>query len=319
MLPGWEKQAAPMAGPKRHHYLPQFYLQRFTRDGSLWVYDRLRRAFRQQQPVNTAVEGQRYTVELDDGTKSLQVEEMLAAMEGEAKVAIEKLEAKEELAKADREAVAWFIAFLVSRVPDFEDGFQGMTGTMLKQMLQMKFASKDAIEAHLLQHGPKDASGAPSIEDLHGFIKDGAFTITADHNQYLASMLGVAKVAAPLIYRMKWVVLHTWGSRAFVTSDRPFVILPPRDLPPAFGFGLATPGATKIVALGNHLCLLLGDPGDGRLQHREVSHKGVRAMNLNVVSRCYEYAFGRDQPLLQSLVERTGVDQSDPEPSISAD
>jgi hypothetical protein len=53
-----------MAKPsRRHHYLPQFYLQNYTgQDGLLCLFDRETKTFRKQQPLNTALERDFYTV-----------------------------------------------------------------------------------------------------------------------------------------------------------------------------------------------------------------------------------------------------------------
>src|ERR1043165_1464790 len=69
-----------MAKPKRHHYLPEFYLAGFTLDGArestFTVFDRDECQFREQTPPNTAVRGYYYAVEDEaTGEKSMHVEE----------------------------------------------------------------------------------------------------------------------------------------------------------------------------------------------------------------------------------------------------
>jgi hypothetical protein len=54
-----------LQGPKRHHFLPQFYLEGFARDGLVALFDREKNEIRLQQPLNTAVIGHFYT--LKDG------------------------------------------------------------------------------------------------------------------------------------------------------------------------------------------------------------------------------------------------------------
>ena len=78
--------------PKRHHFLPKFYLEGFARDGSLWLYDRHRRQFRPGTPGKTAVIGHYYALETESGERDYSVEEFLSLVEGRAKEVILILE-----------------------------------------------------------------------------------------------------------------------------------------------------------------------------------------------------------------------------------
>jgi len=51
-----------MSKPKRHHYLPQFYLDKFSRSGSLYIFDRELNEYREQTPTNTAVKSHYYAL-----------------------------------------------------------------------------------------------------------------------------------------------------------------------------------------------------------------------------------------------------------------
>jgi hypothetical protein len=73
-----------MSDPKLHHYVPQFYLERFTNsDGRLWVFDKkLNRKFC-SSPKNIAAETKFYYVSELVGTKCtpLFVEKQFSALE----------------------------------------------------------------------------------------------------------------------------------------------------------------------------------------------------------------------------------------------
>src|SRR5258706_16309220 len=87
--------------PKRHHFLPEFYLKGFTRDGYLWLYDRERDAFRQQTPSNTGVIGHFYTFTNTAGECDSTLEGVLSTVEGLAKPIIEKLRTRKALTAQD--------------------------------------------------------------------------------------------------------------------------------------------------------------------------------------------------------------------------
>jgi len=86
-----------MNKPKRHHYLPQFYLKNFCKNGFLWVYDRNNNEYRQQTPINTAVKKKYYTTTGPDGRSHNEIETVLANIEGETKHIIEKINEKKPL------------------------------------------------------------------------------------------------------------------------------------------------------------------------------------------------------------------------------
>jgi hypothetical protein len=78
---------------KRNHHLPKFYLQNFTgEDGLLCLFDRETKTFRRQQPLNTALEKDFYTV-TGRGVKADGIEQMLAGLETVARGVITRLDA----------------------------------------------------------------------------------------------------------------------------------------------------------------------------------------------------------------------------------
>lgn len=106
-----------MSRPKRHHYLPEFYLAGFATDGrresTFTVYDRETDEFRQQTAKNTAVAGYYYaTQDPSTGERSMEVEQFLSSIESEADAAIRKLERREKPTGHEREVIALFCALL---------------------------------------------------------------------------------------------------------------------------------------------------------------------------------------------------------------
>jgi hypothetical protein len=106
--------------PKRHHFLPEFYLTGFTRDNYLWLYDRKKDEYRRQHPHNTAVIGHYYTVENPRGEKDYSIEGFLSQIEGKAKSAIVKLDTGLGIAREERLDLAFFITLQLTRTPKFE-------------------------------------------------------------------------------------------------------------------------------------------------------------------------------------------------------
>jgi hypothetical protein len=66
------KQA--LTGAKRQHFLHKFYLEGFTKDGMVAVFDRESNEVRIQNPINTGVIGHFYTLEDAEGRKRFELE-----------------------------------------------------------------------------------------------------------------------------------------------------------------------------------------------------------------------------------------------------
>lgn len=106
--------------PRRHHFLSEFYLNGFARDGMLWLYDREKKEFRRQPPNKTAVEKDYCTVLNKDGEMDFGIEEFLSQIESRAKPVIAKLEARENITPDERFNLACFVSLLMCRTPKFE-------------------------------------------------------------------------------------------------------------------------------------------------------------------------------------------------------
>src|SRR4051794_33537687 len=150
LAPRYHRTTATMANrPKRHHYLPQFYLDGFTRGGLLWLFDRKKNEFRKQTPINTAVESGFYTIRTMDGSNSDAVEETLAMIEGAVKPAIDRLDAGAPISDEDRGWTATFIATLFLRTPGFRRNHDAAHESMMKRTMQILYSDPRAAAARL--------------------------------------------------------------------------------------------------------------------------------------------------------------------------
>lgn len=108
---------------KRHHYLPQFYLNLFTADdGLLTLFDRETKEFCRQQPVNTALQKDFYTVTDKDGVKTDAIERIISHLESGAKDVIHRLERRVTGWKDTQERAdfALFLVLFRIRTPVFD-------------------------------------------------------------------------------------------------------------------------------------------------------------------------------------------------------
>jgi hypothetical protein len=302
--------------PKRHHYLPQFYLDGFTRDGLFWLFDRKKGEFRKQTPINTAVESGFYTVRMSDGTDSDAVEETLATIEGVVKPAVDRLDAAESISDEDRRSTAAFIATLYLRTPGFRRNHDAAHETMMKRTMQILYSDPGAAAARLecMKAAGEDVGGLTPEKIMEAAKNADDYSIELPPEQSIQSMLSLLPKIGTLLADMRWTIAHAPANKVFVASDEPFVLIPPPDYRPGVqGLGIASPGTTKVIPLSQRICVLIGDVDPlAPVQHVDVGADWVRAINMNVTQNCERFVISPVEALVRSLVHATAVDRTEP-------
>jgi hypothetical protein len=309
-----------MTVPKRHHYLPQFYLNEFTQNDVLAVYDRKTNEYRNQTPINTAVEKDFYSIIDDAGKKDTSIESMLSEVETNASLVIEKLNNHKDVTFQERIDLSQFIALLIGRTPEFDATFKSLQDNLTRRISKMMFHSVEQTKDILEKHNSSDTEiSEASAKELYDFVQSDQYDIEFSRINTLDVMLHLGESLAKYFCKMNWVVFHTPRDASFITTDSPLVIVPSPNFPerPFYrGVGIATPGAQKFISLTNSCTLVMLDSGKYTL-HQVVSRKYVREINLILISRCYRFVIGRDKGLLKYLIEKSGLDQSEWKPRMA--
>jgi len=295
-----------MSEPKRHHYLPQFYLEQFCRDGSLWVFDRDTSEFRPQTPKNTALISHYYSVEDEAGNKRTGIESLLSQLEGYAKPIMAKLLAQDAITESDKEEFSIFVAFMMNRVPDFEKSVNAFEAHLIKRTSNLIFSDEKRVQA-IMDRMERETGKRPEIsaKKLAEFHKRGEYTIEMHRNESLRLMLDLSMDLACYFQQMDWVVFHVPPKTSFITTDNPVVLVPPVDFEAGFyGVGIITKGARKLFPLSQTTCLIMGDRGD-RVVHRDVDRQSVRSVNLTLAGYSDRFVIGRDESLVRNMVAST--------------
>jgi hypothetical protein len=215
-----------------------------------------------------------------------EIERLHSRIESEAAPVMTRLSAGERISTDEKQLMAIFAAAMFSRVPQTRDSYNFVDEQLLR--IASEIAGEDSPPKGV--HHTPDHSLARSVEAISQLCR--------------------------LFAQMDWAIFHAPARFSFVTSDAPFVLLPPADQPPAFGSGVVTPGARKLLPLNQQTCLLMGDRGD-RLIHRDSTREEIRRINLALTSKAYKYVFARDEELLKSLERATRIASSEPTPLFS--
>ena len=297
--------------PKRHHYLPQFYLKNFTNnDGLFWVFDRKNKEYRQQHPVNTALQKDYYTFRDKNGKKHTEIEKLFSSIEGKIKPVINKIDMGNTITSEEKVILSFFISFQKTRVPDFEKSVNELSGKMLTAIIQ-KSSSKDDIVSFIKEYKKNTGKKVKmSPEDLLDFIQSNEFSIDFEREWSLPMILRLGVEFSQHFVNMNWIFLWAPKNSSFITSDNPFVLVPPSnyDLKSLYGVGLITPGAKKLIPLSQRTCLMITDYGHS-ISNKEIDSLTVKKINLNIAIRSDRFLIAKDKPLLKKIVEITKVNE----------
>lgn len=261
----FEEKEPVLSGPKRQHFLPRFYLESFSQNGLVVVYDRDVDEVRIQQPVNTAVIGHFYTLRDEEGRKRFELEQVLSDYEAKAKPAIDKLAARESLDADERADLAIFVALGAMRTPD-------------------------VIE---------------SVERFNsGMAQSDALTVKTNHQWAVGRAIEMALEIAPILAGRNWVVVHRDSDkRSFITTDAPVLlttVAPRRNN--FWGIGFGNTDALVFFPL-TQACMLAMFGNAGELRHVSADSERMRQLNRTMAAKCQRFLVGRNEKLVRSLAK----------------
>ena len=137
-------------GPRKHHYVPQFYLRGFTDDKKqLLVTDRPTEKVFRTNPTNVAAQRDFNTIAGEDPHA---VEKAMAEFEGKVAPAVERIKAAQSFANTeDRNALMNLICSLAIRNPRQRATINDFTGEIMQMMLEMALATKERWDGQIAQ------------------------------------------------------------------------------------------------------------------------------------------------------------------------
>lgn len=307
-----------MSNPKRHHYVPKFYLQGFCNHKNFWIFDRERNVYREQTPTNTTVETQYYSIQQRNGKYDVSLEQKIATIESLTAPVIKKIDNLEPISSYDKYTLSVFVSLLKVRVPEFKKSYEELRTEMLKRLGPMVDRKLDR-PVPLPPHPPYNPTEIKSFDAFE--IVQNLETLEADavqaHNHFLDVILPLTAEISDQLYKMQWLIAYAPPDTSFVTSDNPFLVAPPEGYDPygLEGVGIATPGTTKIIPLSSKSCLLIFDLGE-EVVYFKFPRDRVKELNIMIATGCMRYVIARDEALLKNLVKRSGIEKIKRQPKV---
>lgn len=296
--------------PKRHHYIPQFYLKGFSSDGEhLFVLDKQTlkdERFRYQTISSIAFQKHLYTYQ-NKNRKKETLEDLFSQIEGRAARVIKKVELKQNLTDQERNDFSLFLSFLRIRVPYSKKEFERLTQRLYEKIARKSVAMtpKKNLKEFFEKQG-KTLSDK-EIDDFVDFAineKGSKITVTVSQGYWIKQMLLLGVYIAQALEIADWEFRIAVKSFAFITSDNPFLLLPSRPGLPIESLGLLTPGVKKVIPITAKICLVIHEPQKNpRTVYTEADKPFFRKINNWIVKYSNRFVFSADKGKVSKIVK----------------
>lgn len=287
-----------MSQPKRHHFVPKAYLDRFAVADKVLVRRRGGRVF-SANPINVAVESGFYDLISQSGHRSSEVEHMLADLDGEAIEALRRVDRRgcpPEPGTGDRQILARFLALQTTRTPEQRERVE--FPARLLAWANGADITLDAVRTYLRQIHLKSTPSDREVQAAFDYVTIAMAEPKASGREFsIGMMLKSVASLAPVIAGLHWT-LEVDRKQQLITSDVPLVIWrrpSPRDR--FEGVGLTNADELRFVL----------DPGQQLVLTRRtrtatarITAERARACSADAGRSCHNFVVG--SPRQSSLI-----------------
>lgn len=319
---GMGKKKLPLYGKsRRHHFIPQFLLRRFTDPATVLLHqlDIETSEITQPGPRGAGWEPKLYRVTDDQSRQNDYLEGFFSLVETHAADSIQALHDDPlAMSNGDRVTIALFLALQESRTPGGQkhmiEAFSVIGRLQLEMLLQDPGGIRKAWKG-------KSAKEVEQLrKDTLAQLRDGRLDIRATKEMTLRAMLDTWLERAAAIDEMSWVVLHAHGGE-FVLGDRVVTMYDPTPRFPWAGNGWrSSHTAYATVPLSPEICLRINQPDGRRIAERTTSGQ-IERIDLRSFGWADRHVYARSRDVLEELhaiaqAEPDRVERRRPSPHV---
>ncbi len=309
--PAREKATLSKHFTHRNHYIPQRYQLGFANDaGKVWLFDRKTLHYRDGAPINIGVQRDFYTTVDSSGVPNDLVEKMLASLEAAVWPVLDRLGRRvDEINAEDREHLALFVALMRTRTPAFDQMSDNVGNTLFRWFVKAHNPTPEMVVEDYKKYAGEtiDPSKAQYIFDA---IQSNKYFVEIPRQNKIKIMLNTALELGQAIVTMGWTIYWTTPDSTFVTSDNPFIVVPPLCVDTNVeATGPLSHGATNLIPLSSTTLLCARQDSSGPIKFVRANRDFVRTTNQRIASASNRFLLARDEALLRKLVKVTRADQ----------
>ena len=251
--------------PRKHHYVPQFYLQGFTvngkKDGQLWVLDKKTGEQWQSTVKKSARQTDLYRVEMEDGGSPASLENALSKIESMlAPILLRTIEKRSLPEGQIFDLFLNMVALMALRVPAFLTFSNRIGTTLVRQLGHTLIATPEAWKATTDRMRAKGIE-LPEIsyEEMKQFVESDDYSIDVDLGQnWLAQMLiDSSRPMLSHLSRRRWyLTVVAPDAPDIICSDNPVSLSRTPMFPSGENVGFAMPGTLLLFPVNRRMVLV---------------------------------------------------------------
>jgi hypothetical protein len=196
-----------------------------------------------------------------------------------------------------------------TRTPAFDQMSNNMGNTLFQWMAKARNPTPGAVAEDYKKATSKVIEPAEA-QEIFDAIHSGKYFVETPRQNNIKMMLDIAAQLGQALAAMSWTIYRSTPDYTFVTSDNPFIVVPPLGKDTTLeGTGPLSPGATNLIPLSSSTLLCARQDGSGPLRFLRADRDFVRFTNQHVAAASDRFLLARDEALLRKLVKATKADQ----------
>lgn len=296
---------------KRHHYIPQFYLNGFidpTNKPYIWVYDKEGDGIIKSTAKDIAVTEHYFSFKNMDGAKDSEtIENFVSNLEGIVSNVLKKVLKGDALTNNDRADFGYFVSLMMVRTPNFRRNIETAFAEVAKKVMEFSAASKNGFEATVKRYEKETGNdlGMPVEEARQVYLNlDKHYQLKTNPQVSLGMLLSHMDDYARLFFNMKWLYLKATEDYKFLSGDNPLYYSDPtHDHHSFYGVGLCNKNIEVTLPLSKDLCAL--GTWHGRDGYLQATNQVVKVANQRTVVASSRFVFGSERlEALKSFVKK---------------
>lgn len=272
-----------MSEPRKHHFLPQFYLRGFSIDGrGLHQFEKRTAKHYGCQIKDTAAIRDFHELDYEGADDPNALEKRLAQVEGELAQHLAVFLAEGIGNETARRYTIQLLSVLRLRVPAF------------KRHIEASYPSSIRKVAELMERDGMLPPPPPGMEEK---LKVKNLKIEVLNWKCMEIMFRLASNEDHLqsLYRMRSTLLMAPFGTSFLTSDQPVALFHPTAAKSPYGAGPETPGIEITLPLSSRVLIRL-DHKRGAHSSRIATVSEVDEFNRRTIAMAQDYVFAAEFP-----------------------
>lgn len=286
---------------KRPHYIPQFYLEKFTDitdDDTptpyVWVFERGKKTPYRRAPRNIARKKGFYDVKDFNGEIISVVEDFLSDLEGKSSKVLNKVLNKQLITSDERKIFALFVVVMRNRVPHFRNFVNEVIKDLTKKFLELSAAQPGYLEKWVLEKEQKTGTKVDiNVNELRKSIlsDDFPYEISVNPGFLIRVMLDTLfdVELRQILSEMSWSFLFAPQNCYFVTSDNPVVVIDPENRKEGAGYKNSST-VQLTFPLSSNMCFM-ATWSKNRHNYQNINPSLLREINLRTCKYSTKYVF----------------------------